>query len=235
MPQDNRIWQSMKKAYYRYDRMMEKQGFYIVLGVCVLIIALSAMYTFHFRDQWAMEQPDDFPGEYLEAVAEETQTLAQAQSLVQSSTFQQVVSTTEAPLRFMEPAEGRVIRDFSMTEPQLFEQARYWRVHPGIDIEADYGAVVKACASGRVISVGEEAEKGLCIRILHQRDFETVYAGLSDAGYIQAGDFVAAGQTIGHVGNGVAAETDASAHLHFEVWKKQSAIDPVKLFLGVME
>ena len=36
----SRGWQKfksgMKRAYQRYDRMMEKQGFYVVLAICVL-------------------------------------------------------------------------------------------------------------------------------------------------------------------------------------------------------
>ena len=65
------------------------------------------------------------------------------------------------------------------------------------------------------------------------RGFKTVYAGLSDASYVQPGDPVSLGQTLGHVGNGVLAESDAQPHLHFEVWKGSTAVDPVELFLGL--
>ena len=44
--QNNRFLEGLRRVYARYDRLMEKQGFYIVLAVCVLVILLSALYTF---------------------------------------------------------------------------------------------------------------------------------------------------------------------------------------------
>ena len=51
-----RVKEKWKRAYQRYDRMMEKQGFYVVLAVCVLVIGLSAFYTFYLRGE-AAEEP----------------------------------------------------------------------------------------------------------------------------------------------------------------------------------
>lgn len=47
------------------------------------------------------------------------------------------------------------------------------------------------------------------------------------------GDPVAQGQTIGHAGNGVLAESDAEPHLHLEIWKDGRPVDPIAVFLGV--
>ena len=214
---------------------MEKQGFYVVLTVCVLVIALSAAYTFHFREEW--ESNAVFPEKELvsAAGASEDESLKEAMKLVASMGAVQTVVPTQAPFSFTEPVSGILIRDYSVEEPQLFAQARYWRIHPGMDFQADYGSVVKASSSGRVKDVWQDHELGLCIRIAHDYGYETVYAGLSDAGYVRSGDAVLQGQTIGHVGNGVLAEMDAQPHLHFEVWKNGSPADPVKLFLGVTQ
>ena len=35
--QNNRFLEGLRRVYARYDRLMEKQGFYIVLAVCVLV------------------------------------------------------------------------------------------------------------------------------------------------------------------------------------------------------
>ena len=74
----------------------------------------------------------------------------------------------------------------------------------------------------------------MSVRILHKGDYEAVYAGLCDASYFAEGDLVFQGQTIGHVGNGVVAESDAGPHLHLAVWKGGTAVDPVELFLGIV-
>lgn len=234
MQQSNRFLQGIRKAYARYDQLMEKQGFTIVLVVCVLVIVLSALYTFHFREKWDTERAvAEMQQEAAAAGAQNDQTLQEAQKLVSSQKTSQIAVPTEAPFRFSQPVEGFLDRDFSMTEPQYYPQANYWRLHPGIDLQAEYGAIVMACSDGKVLRVWEDNELGLCIRIRHAHGYESVYAGLSDASYVQAGDPVRQGQTIGHLGNGVLAESDAQPHLHFEVWRGSTAIDPVELFLGL--
>lgn len=234
MQQNSRFWNGVRRAYARYDRMMEKQGFVIVLIVCVLVIVLSALYTFHFREQWDMKPAAQ---ESESAVAaggsQQAQTLKEAQELIQSQRASALAFPTEAPFRFAQPVAGFLDRDFSMLEPQYYPKPNYWRVHPGIDLQAEYGAQVTACADGKVLRVWQDHEMGLCIRLKHQRGYETVYAGLSDASYVKPGDPVSIGQTIGHLGNGVEAESDALPHLHFEVWKGTTAVDPVELFLGI--
>lgn len=235
--QHRSFWQNVKRAYVRYDQFMEKQGFYVVLCICLLTIALSALYTFHFRQQWQSSASSISVDEVMTAGVQEDEVLSEVREslLVQSQSFDLNLPVVQEPFRLVQPVEGVVIRDFSILQPQLFEKARYWRVHPGIDIQAEYGTPVKACASGKVSNIWEDHELGLCVSIQHEHGYETFYAGLSDASYVQAGDPVVCGQTIAHVGNGVAAETDAGAHLHFEARKAGSAIDPVQLFLGVYE
>lgn len=234
MQQNNRFWTGVRRAYARYDRLMEKQGFTIVLVVCVLVIVLSALYTFHFREVWntasSMEKQKDM---IFAAGAQSAQTLQQAQELVRSQDISSLSVPTEAPFRFSQPVEGFLDRDFSMSEPQYYPQANYWRLHPGIDLQAEYGKPVYACSDGRVLRVWQDPELGLCVRLAHSYGYESVYAGLSDASYVKEGDPVSHGQTIGHLGNGVLAESDAQPHLHFEVWKGTTAIDPVELILGI--
>ena len=229
-----RIWNAIKTAYARYDRFMEKQGFGIVLAVCVLVIGASAVYTFHFREKWAQETVI-IENSVEAAGQQDTQTLAQAQEVVSSRSAQQTAVPTEAPFAFVQPVEGFLDRDYSMLEPQYFAAANYYRLHPGIDLQAAYGTPVNACASGTVLKVWEDHELGLCVRIRHDRGYEAVYAGLSDAGYVRKGDPVKQGQTIGHVGNGVLAEKDAEPHLHLEVWLNETPVDPVALFLGIRQ
>lgn len=232
--QTNRILTAIKRAYARYDQFMEKQGFGIVLAVCVLIILSSALYTFHFRQAWAQKQ---VPVEiHVEAGGtQNAQSLLEAQMLVQSQNAQPVMVPTQAPFTFAQPVEGFLDRDYSMQEPQYFAVPNYYRLHPGIDLQAAYGTPVEACTAGKVLRVWNDNELGLCIRILHTHGYEAVYAGLSDASYVKQGDSVMQGQTIGHVGNGVLAESDAEPHLHLEVWLNETPVDPVQLFLGIQQ
>ncbi len=233
MQHRSRFWQGFRKAYAKYDQMMEKQGFYVVLVVCIAVIAASALYTFRFRENESFVAVPQTAEESVTAHTQNDQSVIEAQQLVQSQSAQALPLPTETPFRFVQPLSGVTIREFSVTEPQLFEAARYWRIHPGIDLAAEYGSPVSAAASGNVSDVWQDNENGLCVRIMHEYGYETIYAGLSSAAYIRAGDYVAQGQTIGHVGNGVTAECDAQPHLHFEMWRNGSPVDPVKGFLGI--
>lgn len=233
--QTNKFWQGVKSAYMRYDRMMEKQGFYVVLGVCVTVILLSAFFTFRMRND-AEEIPPE--AGYEEAAvaggSQNAQTLAQAQALIASEGANAPLSVpTEPPFRLAQPVNGFTDRTFSVTEPVFFSQTGAWRVHTGIDLLTDYGAPVAAAAGGRVVAVWQDNEMGLCIRIDHGNGYQTVYAGMSSADYARAGDPVAQGQTVGHVGNGVLAESDGEPHLHFEVHHNGKAVDPLAVFLGI--
>ncbi len=234
MQQENRFWAGLRKAYIRYDQMMEKQGFYVVMAVCIIVIAVSALYTFAFRESRGMraELQASSTQAPLPVSMQSDQTLAQAQQSVQSQAEWTAVPTQE-PTRFVQPVKGVTIRDYSISEPQLFEAAQYWRIHPGIDLACAYGTTISACASGEVSDVWQDQELGLCIRIVHSNGYETLYAGLSNASYVRAGDHVTQGQTIGHAGDGVLAEGDAEPHLHLEVRRNGSAVDPVKVFLGI--
>ena len=87
--QNNRFLEGLRRVYARYDRLMEKQGFYIVLAVCVLVILLSALYTFQLRDQW--EEPPAAADTGEEALAaggsQGAQTLSDAKSCSISASF----------------------------------------------------------------------------------------------------------------------------------------------------
>ena len=55
---------------------------------------------------------------------------------------------------------------------------------------------MSACAGGKVERVWQDNELGLCVLIDHENGYETLYAGLSSADYVQAGDPVIQGQTM---------------------------------------
>lgn len=229
--QFERFWQGMRRAYARYDRLMEKQGFYIVLGVCVLVIVLSALYTFHFRDQWDAAREAE-PENVAAGGSQEAQTLAQAQEVVKSAQTL-VAAPTQTPFVFAQPVDGATIRWFDDEEPTFFSYGNVWQVHVGVDLAADYATPVLASASGTVLDVWQDNQYGLCVRIAHEGGYETVYAGLSEAGYLRQGDPVTQGQTVGNVGNGVLLESLDEPHLHFEVWRDGRPVDPMSAMLGL--
>ncbi len=218
----------LRTAYQRYDRMMEKQGFYVVLGVCITVIAVSAAITFCQRREAeipvVVESVEPAGGNQL------AQSLDEATA---SFTAEPLAVPTEAPLSFGQPVSGVTIRQFSMEEPQYFAASGTWQLHSGVDLHTDYGTPVAASAAGRVVAAGESGPLGLCVEIAHADGYSTLYAGLSEAGLVQAGDPVYRGQIIGLAGDGIPAESSDGPHLHFEVRRDGRPVDPLLVFLGI--
>ena len=100
------------------------------------------------------------------------------------------------------------------------------RFHYGIDLEAQYGQVVRAAASGRVSTVGWNHGHGRQITITHAGAFQTGYSHLSQT-LVYEGQIVEAGEALGLVGT---SGRTTGPHLHFEVMRYGSHVDP----LGVL-
>ena len=232
--------EKFRRGYQLYDRFMEKQGFYVLLGICILVIILSGLYTMNLRQ--TLENPDlsEQQQQAIQSVgsSQGAQTLREAQALIASQgaeSAEPMTLPTLSPFSFLQPVAGFVARPFSQEVPQYFAHSSTWQTHPALDLEADYGTVVSACAAGTVTGISDDSPLGLTVVVEHADGYESLYAGLSNAAYVRLGDAVAAGQTIGHLGNGVLFEADAKPHLHLEVRRDGELIDPLPLFLGVEE
>ena len=103
--------------------------------------------------------------------------------------------------------------------------------HEGLDLVAPQGSVVRAAADGLVRNV-IHSNKGLgnIVEIDHRNGYVTRYALLGDISVSQ-GRTVKSGQKIGTVG---ISSTTFAPHLHYEVLRGGSILDPVNfLFASV--
>ena len=128
------------------------------------------------------------------------------------------------------PVEGNTVTGFSMDKLLYNETMRDWRTHDGLDIAADAGTAVAAAKDGTVESVTADPIMGTTVVIRHEGPWESVYASLTDAPEVEAGDEVTAGQVIGYVGETAASESALGPHLHFTVLNDGKPVDPETLF-----
>lgn len=96
------------------------------------------------------------------------------------------------------------------------------KVHMGIDIRARSGDPIRSMSDGKVISL---LPSWGGVLIDHGSGIKTRYLHLRKT-YVKVGDAVTVGQQIGESGN--TGLPQCSAHLHFEVWKNDTKIDPEK-------
>lgn len=67
---------------------------------------------------------------------------------------------------------------------------------------------------------------GLTITIVHPSGYKTIYSNLLSSEFVQEGDVVEKGQTIGTVGESASFEVSDDPHLHFEIMKDAEYLNP---------
>lgn len=101
--------------------------------------------------------------------------------------------------------------------------------HTGIDIASNQGTAVYASDGGSVTLAGWNGGYGNCIMIDHGNGYVTLYGHLSSIS-VSVGQTVSQGATIGAVGS---TGNSTGPHLHFEVLKNGTRIDPEQFFSGL--
>jgi murein DD-endopeptidase MepM/ murein hydrolase activator NlpD len=97
------------------------------------------------------------------------------------------------------------------------------RRHDGVDIKAASGEEILAAASGTVAMSGRKRGYGTVVILDHGNGVSTLYAHLFYAS-VREGESIGAGETVGRAGKRGRA---TGTHLHFEVRRNGSPIDPV--------
>ncbi len=98
--------------------------------------------------------------------------------------------------------------------------------HYGIDISAVEGTPVTASAGGLVVFSGWSYDLGNHIILYHGDGYFTQYGHLQDL-IVEARESVLLGEAIAHVGN---TGISSGPHLHFEIWREGTVLDPLKFF-----
>jgi murein DD-endopeptidase MepM/ murein hydrolase activator NlpD len=104
---------------------------------------------------------------------------------------------------------------------------RTWRQHHGVDYAAPTGTPVSSVAEGRVVCAGWKGGYGKCVEVSHPGGYLSRYGHLSGYGRgVRVGATVSQGQVVGYVGS---TGLSTGPHLHFEVHKFGTAVNPLKL------
>ena len=141
------------------------------------------------------------------------------------STKKDEEATVKDP-EFKMPVEGEIMREYAKDNLVYSATLDEWVTHNGIDIAAEKTTVVKASADGTVKSIKNDPRYGLTIVIEHVNGFTTVYSNLLTAEFVEEGEKVEQGETIGTVGNTATFEIADEPHLHFEILKDNENVDP---------
>lgn len=149
----------------------------------------------------------------------------------QESDTQESAEETAKPeeKKFVMPLEGEVLNEFSGGELVKSKTTGAWQTHNGVDISASLGDVVKASGSGIVSAVDNDPLWGITVSIDHGNGMITRYSNLNEGVTVQVGQEVACGEEIGAVGETADVETAEASHLHFEMTKNGSFVNPLEV------
>ena len=223
----------MQKKPNSMNRFWKDNGYYILLGLCVVAVGVSGYFfvTGALRETEQMQEVLSIPATVEEADRQPAkkqadtpeQTTKPAEDTVGQQPTEAVMAQT--PMVVL-PVGGAVLRDHAMDRLVYDETTRDWRVHNGVDLAAEPGQDVKAARAGTVLAVYEDEYYGMTVVLEHDGGYTSRYCNLAETVQVAVGEPVSAGQTIGTIGATALIESASQSHLHFEVCLNGEPVDP---------
>lgn len=212
----------MDKNYKQVVKdFFRKEGFYIVLFICLSIVAAIGTIVYKnavdIKSQTELEnneetneaasvnvEEDKKDNSKIDkkdtGVSTEVPNAERAENKNNNAT-KAVIASSE--VKFIKPVEGALLRAYTYPKPVKISETEQ-RTIAGIDVEAKVGTDVKAAAEGIVESVGKGNEQeGICILIKHANGMKSKYCNLDAKTLVKNGDKVTNSTVIGKVGQSV--------------------------------
>lgn len=185
--------------------------------------------------------------QYKEYELDKKEAASQSVKLENYQTAESSISTTESNLiieeavetisnnneavrtKYIMPVDGEIIKSYATEKLVYSETLGMWKIHPGIDIKAEFGAYVKSSSDGVIKVIEKDSFYGNSIKIISNAGYVFVYSNLDDPISLREGDEVKQGEIIGRVGVSAAGELADKSHLHFEIIKDEIQVNPLDL------
>ena len=182
----------------KFLTFFKQYGYYCIAGILVLAIGITVIVATSTPSAPATIVPDD------EIVDVDTQ----------------VALSWTLPMNDL-----TVLKAYSGSELQYNQTLNQWESHKSYDLTSSDLAVYSV-ANGTVTSVEKDYLLGTVVTITHSDGFVTCYASLEEDVKVATGDTVEKGQQIGQASDSAESESKDGKHLHFEMFKNGTKVDP---------
>ena len=213
MNSKNKVW-----------RFFAGKGYYIALILCAVAIGISGYL--YYRNA---SNPSDDPSLNAQGPTD-SDVSASVTDPTGGSNSQEPGKPGASKFKTGSPVAGETVSGYAMDCLTYNPTTRDWRVHNGIDIEAEEGTPVCAAAPGVVYTTYEDEGLGTTVVIRHENGYVTMYSSLDAEVTVSAGDTVELGQHIGYVGSSALLETAIGDHVHFCVTQNDASVNPADFF-----
>lgn len=212
---------------------LKRNAVYIVLVLCVLAIGLSTALLLVNDNGISPDQSVDViePDTPADSVKPDVPDVPDEPVDTPDTTPDTPVVVEK--VTFIMPVDTTNYTEFTSTMAFNSTLNRF-TAHKAIDFFAEEGTSVYAVYDGVVESVTNDFLKGYTVTIDHGDGLKTVYNSLADGESVVEGQSVKKGDVIGSVSVTNRQEYKDGAHLHFEVYENDVAIDPIK-YLDIVE
>jgi len=229
----------MDKNYKQKAKdFFRKEGFYVVLFICLCIITTVATIAIRkARDSESQAKIEENNNKEISLnvddknVNNEIQNAQRVENTQSESVTKEVAANNE--VKFMNPIEGDLVREYTYPKPVKVSENDL-RTISGIDIKAAVGTDVKVAAEGVVESAGKgNVDEGVIVVIKHANGIKTKYCYLDSNLVVKQGDKLATGALLGKVGKipVILDKDEAEGRLNLQVYNANNEqVDPLKYF-----
>ncbi len=217
-------------------KLLEKDGFYIALFVCVCLVAIGGLwFTNNNVEELASntndlisqkdDEQDDTEIHFVDNEEDSVPTSTESkETLEEAKAKEQEEQKKESKLSFL---GTDIVREYSEDTPSYSQTLDLWEVHKGLDVSANIGYEVKSLLKGVVCEVFECEEHGMSVMIQSEDDVFITYANLDENINLEKGQEIQEGEIIGLVGNTSFVESEEESHVHVEAFKNEESVNPM--------
>lgn len=190
--------------------------YYLILGACILIIAAIAVAVTLSVTLGGDDMVLDDPDQSVDGDDDDN---------TDGDGDDDDVEDTTGDTTFLMPVEEvNAVNSYGFYHNTTLDK---YYLHTGIDFAGDVGDEVYAALDGTVESItSDPVLMGTTITLSHENGLKTTYTFIDAAEGLAVGDTVEKGDVIATVAEAMGQEYKDGAHLHFEVFLNDEAVDP---------
>ena len=194
-----------------------------IIGAYLIAFSLTGMSAFFVSQNMQANNPTEEDIEYVNS------------SIIDDKEDREVIKEDVKMVKPYTNEEVQILKYFYDYQAEAETQEKSILYHENTYIQnsgIDFGLTdtfdVVSVLDGTVVDVREDELLGTVVEIKHDNDFISSYQSLSEVS-VKKNDTIKQGQVIGKSGTNT-IDQDLGNHLHFELYKSGSVVDPSKYF-----